>query len=172
MSVTQSHCGRVPMRSAETKFTDGVGVLCPVMHLGCPSVFPTLSRAPLSKSLGLKHLNNVLLSSLTIWTLRWSGSIHTYYIITTVAWIDYINQRIICFVSCAENPGKTQKEATNNKATDKGGNDNIVAQTFTFRELAIATKNFRQECLTVTREGGFGRVYKGRLDKTRQVSLT
>ncbi|XP_022851919.1 probable serine/threonine-protein kinase PBL26 [Olea europaea var. sylvestris] len=90
------------------------------MHLGCPSVFPTLSRAPLSKSL--------------------------------------------------ENPRKTQKEATNNKATDKGGgNNNIVAQTFTFRELAIATKNFRQECLTVTREGGFGRVYKGRLDKTRQI---
>ncbi|KAA0026298.1 serine/threonine-protein kinase [Cucumis melo var. makuwa] len=41
------------------------------------------------------------------------------------------------------------------------------AQTFTFRELATATKNFRQECLIG--EGGFGRVYKGKLDKTNQV---
>ncbi|CAI9770636.1 unnamed protein product [Fraxinus pennsylvanica] len=66
-----------------------------------------------------------------------------------------------------ENPRKTQKEATNNKATDKGGNNNIAAQTFTFRELATATKKFRQECLIG--EGGFGRVYKGHLDKTGQI---
>lgn len=38
----------------------------------------------------------------------------------------------------------------------------IAAQTFTFRELAAATKNFRQDCLLG--EGGFGRVYKGRLE--------
>ncbi|XP_049343412.1 probable serine/threonine-protein kinase PBL26 isoform X2 [Solanum verrucosum] len=46
-------------------------------------------------------------------------------------------------------------------------NKNIAAQTFTFRELATATKNFRQECLIG--EGGFGRVYKGHLDRTGQV---
>ncbi|KAK4720203.1 hypothetical protein R3W88_018541 [Solanum pinnatisectum] len=46
-------------------------------------------------------------------------------------------------------------------------NKNIAAQTFTFRELATATKNFRQECLIG--EGGFGRVYKGHLDRTDQV---
>ncbi|KAH9728867.1 putative serine/threonine-protein kinase PBL26 [Citrus sinensis] len=46
-------------------------------------------------------------------------------------------------------------------------NNNIAAQTFTFRELATATKNFRQECLIG--EGGFGRVYKGKLEKTAQV---
>lgn len=43
-------------------------------------------------------------------------------------------------------------------------NGNIAAQTFTFRELATATKNFRPECLLG--EGGFGRVYKGCLENT------
>ncbi|KAK1304988.1 Serine/threonine-protein kinase PBS1 [Acorus calamus] len=41
------------------------------------------------------------------------------------------------------------------------GNKNIAARVFTFRELASATKNFNAECLVG--EGGFGRVYKGRL---------
>ncbi|XP_030540738.1 probable serine/threonine-protein kinase PBL25 [Rhodamnia argentea] len=44
---------------------------------------------------------------------------------------------------------------------------NITSQNFTFRELASATKNFRQECLLG--EGGFGRVYKGTLQGTGQV---
>ncbi|XP_038995769.1 probable serine/threonine-protein kinase PBL25, partial [Hibiscus syriacus] len=46
-------------------------------------------------------------------------------------------------------------------------NNNIEAQIFSFRELAMATKNFRRECLLG--EGGFGRVYKGKLEKTGQV---
>lgn len=46
----------------------------------------------------------------------------------------------------------------------------IAAQTFAFRELANATKNFRPECLLG--EGGFGRVYKGRLETTGQVCGT
>lgn len=50
-----------------------------------------------------------------------------------------------------------------------GNSQNIAAQTFTFRELASATKNFRQDCLLG--EGGFGRVYKGRLENG-QVSLS
>ena len=37
----------------------------------------------------------------------------------------------------------------------------IAAQTFTFHELAVATKNFRSDCLIG--EGGFGCVYKGLL---------
>ncbi|TYI95785.1 hypothetical protein E1A91_D01G023100v1 [Gossypium mustelinum] len=42
----------------------------------------------------------------------------------------------------------------------------IAAQTFSFRELAAATKNFRPE--SFLGEGGFGRVYKGRLESTGQ----
>ncbi|KAK7358070.1 hypothetical protein VNO80_17370 [Phaseolus coccineus] len=43
----------------------------------------------------------------------------------------------------------------------------IAAQTFTFRELAAATKNFRPQ--SFLGEGGFGRVYKGRLETTGQA---
>lgn len=39
--------------------------------------------------------------------------------------------------------------------------EKIDAQNFTFRELATAAKNFRQECLLG--EGGFGKVFKGTL---------
>lgn len=43
----------------------------------------------------------------------------------------------------------------------------IAAQTFSFRELAAATSNFRADCLLG--EGGFGRVYKGYLESVNQV---
>ncbi|XP_075491856.1 putative serine/threonine-protein kinase PBL26 [Primulina tabacum] len=68
-----------------------------------------------------------------------------------------------------EKPRKTTAESTNSRrATGEDiNNNNIAAQTFTFRELASATKNFRQENLLG--EGGFGRVYKGCLDKTGQI---
>ncbi|XP_048323977.2 probable serine/threonine-protein kinase PBL25 isoform X1 [Ziziphus jujuba] len=50
---------------------------------------------------------------------------------------------------------------------NQGENKHITSQVFTFRELATATKNFRQECLLG--EGGFGRVYKGTLPASGQV---
>ncbi|KAJ4775818.1 Protein kinase superfamily protein [Rhynchospora pubera] len=51
----------------------------------------------------------------------------------------------------------------------KDGSTHIAAQTFTFRELAAATKNFRQDCLLG--EGGFGRVYRGRLENGQIVAV-
>jgi len=58
----------------------------------------------------------------------------------------------------------------NSKDSTKNGNpEHIAAQTFSFRELATATRNFRAECLLG--EGGFGRVYKGRLESINQVSV-
>ncbi|KAL2530733.1 Protein kinase superfamily protein [Forsythia ovata] len=61
------------------------------------------------------------------------------------------------------NGNDPKKEA----ATPKEPLAHIAAQTFTFRELASATQNFRPECLLG--EGGFGHVYKGRLESTGQV---
>lgn len=64
-------------------------------------------------------------------------------------------------------PKKDPKKQT---ASPKDGTTaHITAKTFAFRELALATKNFRPECLLG--EGGFGRVYKGQLESTGQVSL-
>ncbi|OMO91402.1 hypothetical protein COLO4_18398 [Corchorus olitorius] len=42
-----------------------------------------------------------------------------------------------------------------------------LAQSFTFEELAAATGNFRSDCFLG--EGGFGKVFKGFLEKTNQV---
>lgn len=49
----------------------------------------------------------------------------------------------------------------------EGSDFSISAQTFTFSELLAATSNFRTESLLG--EGGFGRVYRGRLETTGQV---
>lgn len=53
------------------------------------------------------------------------------------------------------------------KEAGKGsGSDHIAAHTFTFRELAAATKNFRADCFVG--EGGFGQVYRGHLESSNQ----
>lgn len=66
-------------------------------------------------------------------------------------------------------PGRSKLKGSfdGKKGKDPGSTYHIAAQTFTFRELAAATKNFRPECLIG--EGGFGRVYKGRLESTGQI---
>ncbi|OAY45947.1 probable serine/threonine-protein kinase PBL7 [Manihot esculenta] len=61
------------------------------------------------------------------------------------------------------NLGQDVKKETPTDASS----DHIAVHTFMFRELASATKNFRADCLLG--EGGFGRVYKGRLESTNKV---
>ncbi|KAG6516260.1 hypothetical protein ZIOFF_026715 [Zingiber officinale] len=64
----------------------------------------------------------------------------------------------------------THEEVTNGNtaSTPKAAaNGEIAAQTYTFRELASATKNFRPDNLLG--EGGFGRVYKGTLGDGGQL---
>ncbi|CAH9080402.1 unnamed protein product [Cuscuta epithymum] len=71
-------------------------------------------------------------------------------------------------------PSALDKQKVNSSSDEKkeaskngGGPGHIAAHTFTFRELASATKNFRAECLLG--EGGFGRVYRGQLESTNQI---
>lgn len=73
-------------------------------------------------------------------------------------------------VSSDKLKSKSGSEAKKEVPGQKEGNaTHIAAHTFTFRELASATKNFRQDCLLG--EGGFGRVYKGRLDNGQVVAV-
>ncbi|KAK6911241.1 Protein kinase domain, partial [Dillenia turbinata] len=67
---------------------------------------------------------------------------------------------------CADNK-QSPSDATAGNGGKLDENGNSAAQTFTFRDLATATKNFRQECLLG--EGGFGRVYKAKFEKTGKV---
>ncbi|XP_020575788.1 probable serine/threonine-protein kinase PBL7 isoform X2 [Phalaenopsis equestris] len=65
---------------------------------------------------------------------------------------------------------RVSSESKKETSVHKEGNTrHIAAQTFSFRELATATKNFRAECLLG--EGGFGRVYKGRLESGQVVAV-
>ena len=48
------------------------------------------------------------------------------------------------------------------KGKEIRGQKGNVARSFTFRELAAATRNFRD--VNLIGEGGFGMVYKGRLE--------
>ncbi|KMZ66905.1 Protein kinase-like protein [Zostera marina] len=61
------------------------------------------------------------------------------------------------------------KESPSNekKKEVKTETEHIAAQTFSYKELAAATKNFKSDCLLG--EGGFGRVYKGKLDNINQI---
>nr|GEV14177.1 serine/threonine-protein kinase CDL1-like [Tanacetum cinerariifolium] len=60
----------------------------------------------------------------------------------------------------------TSALGVNKEALKDVGCTHIVAPTFTFCEVAAAAKNFRADYLLG--EGGFGRVYRGRLESTNQ----
>ncbi|PKU63698.1 Serine/threonine-protein kinase PBS1 [Dendrobium catenatum] len=73
-------------------------------------------------------------------------------------------------VDCAFVSSRSVSDSKKETLVPKEGNaTHIAAQTFTFRELATATKNFKPECLLG--EGGFGRVYKGRLESGQVVAV-
>ncbi|KAI3749620.1 hypothetical protein L2E82_20234 [Cichorium intybus] len=84
------------------------------------------------------------------------------------------NKKLRRFGNCHWNKNRVSDEfqdqdvfsqAKKNKVDIKNqANGGLSAKNFTFKELAIATKNFKEECLLG--EGGFGRVYKGKLEKT------
>ncbi|XP_057974427.1 probable serine/threonine-protein kinase PBL21 [Malania oleifera] len=60
------------------------------------------------------------------------------------------------------------KESVNGKGKD-GASKGNAARSFTFRELATATRNFWEGNLIG--EGGFGKVFKGRLDSSQIVAI-
>ncbi|XP_020579657.1 probable serine/threonine-protein kinase PBL7 isoform X2 [Phalaenopsis equestris] len=70
------------------------------------------------------------------------------------------------FKSAVNKSDKT-KPINSSSINKDGANGNHQTQTFTFHELASATKNFSPDCLIG--EGSFGRVYKGYLESTGQV---
>ncbi|KAK4487870.1 hypothetical protein RD792_003608 [Penstemon davidsonii] len=77
-------------------------------------------------------------------------------------------ENVVFIVSVLNNNKPTPSVEANNKpeAFEAEDGEN-TAKTFTFRELATATKNFRQECLLG--EGGFGRVFRATLPQSGQI---
>ncbi|XP_021891571.1 probable serine/threonine-protein kinase PBL7 [Carica papaya] len=78
-----------------------------------------------------------------------------------------VNQKHLDQINSTSEKLRSNSSLSAREAANNGGSDHIAAQTFTFRELANATRNFRAECLLG--EGGFGRVYRGRLENLNQV---
>ena len=111
-------------------------------------------------------------------TSYWDLDDETCHVLTEWTWlvVEVISKPVLASASSSPQfddlcTGKLKRNSsTNSKDESKSGDpDRIAAQTFTFRELATATRNFRADCLLG--EGGFGRVYQGRLESNNQVSL-
>ena len=67
----------------------------------------------------------------------------------------------------AANPPPGRNEISREDSRNDVETENNTVKSFTFRELATATKNFRQE--TLLGEGGYGKVFKGTLGATGQI---
>ncbi|PWA49688.1 concanavalin A-like lectin/glucanase domain, Serine/threonine-protein kinase Unc-51 [Artemisia annua] len=83
--------------------------------------------------------------------------------------------KVVCAVK-KENKKRVQSETQNQDGNEakrnkmritNQTNNNVAAKNFTYKELKIATKDFKEESLLG--EGGFGQVYKGDLEKTGQI---
>lgn len=63
-----------------------------------------------------------------------------------------------------------RKGSRNGKNKDGSSPKGNAARSFTFRELATATRNFKE--VNLIGEGGFGKVYKGRLETGEASCIT
>jgi serine/threonine-protein kinase PBS1 len=72
---------------------------------------------------------------------------------------------ITIYIICTEKSKLLSASSPNTKDESEGS---VRAHTFTLQELKAATNNFSPECLLG--EGGFGPVYKGRLENLKNVS--
>ncbi|KAL9358255.1 hypothetical protein Peur_051508 [Populus x canadensis] len=70
---------------------------------------------------------------------------------------------------CSYGSSGTQNARFNVNEHGKNQSPEDGARSFTFRELAAATRNFRE--VNLIGEGGFGRVYKGRLETGELVAV-
>ncbi|XP_031476137.1 probable serine/threonine-protein kinase PBL7 [Nymphaea colorata] len=78
------------------------------------------------------------------------------------------NSRSGFHIETPETGRRANSFSRNRRGSSDGPNDGrISAHSFSFRELATATRNFKPTNLIG--EGGFGRVYKGRLESTDQI---
>ncbi|XP_047976660.1 probable serine/threonine-protein kinase PBL7 isoform X1 [Salvia hispanica] len=64
-------------------------------------------------------------------------------------------------------PTREDRPIAKEESDGGGGNDETKVRTFTFANLAAATQNFKED--NFLGEGGFGRVYKGRLLDTGEL---
>ena len=71
---------------------------------------------------------------------------------------DFCRMCVGCLKFCVFADNGKGKGSPNGRGQTKSG----AARSFTFRQLATATRNFKETNLIG--EGGFGKVYKGRLD--------
>ncbi|XP_022932089.1 probable serine/threonine-protein kinase PBL23 [Cucurbita moschata] len=86
---------------------------------------------------------------------------------------EYYETKTLASLAIISLKSENNKRRYTTKETKKKGKEKSKAksfvQTFTFRQLCVATNNFSHHNLLG--EGGFGRVYKGLIDTTRQVAV-